>query len=63
MRKFHATTMKEVVETPEKMNVKFASVQVAVVTVLIKTTSQMSADGSRREQQNRRIRTFVCSRT
>lgn len=54
----HSTFLKGVSETIERMDVRFATAEVAVVTVTSHATAFTSPDGVKHENQ-RQIRTFV----
>ncbi len=54
----HSTFLKGVSDTPEEMSVRFATPDVAVVTVPSRVTTHTTPDGVRHENE-RQIRTFV----
>jgi len=58
VREVHASFLKGVTDTIEEMEVKFATANVAIVTVPSRTSPYTSPDGVKREDQ-RQIRTFV----
>jgi len=58
LKEVHSTFLKGVTDTPEEMEVRFATTGVAVVTVPSKMSPHTTPDGVRRENQ-RVIRTFV----
>jgi uncharacterized protein (TIGR02246 family) len=58
LREVHGTFLKGVTDKPEKVEVKFASPEVAVVTVPSRMSPHTTPDGVRRENQGQ-IRTFV----
>jgi uncharacterized protein (TIGR02246 family) len=58
LKEVHSSFLKGVTDTIEEMDVKFATTNVAIVTVPSKTSPYTSPDGVRRENQ-RQIRTFV----
>lgn len=58
LEEVHSTFLKGVTDTIEEMEVKFATTDVAIVTVPSKTSPYTSPDGVRRNNQ-RQIRTFV----
>ena len=58
LKAVHSTFLKEVTDTPEKMEIRFATTNVAIVTVPSKMSPHTTPDGVRRENQ-RQIRTFV----
>ena len=55
---FHSTFLKGVTDTPEGMDVRFATTRVAVVTVPSRVTTYTTPDGVTHENE-RQIRTFV----
>ena len=58
LREVHSSFLKGVTDTIEEMEVKFATANVAIVTVPSRTSPYASPDGVKREDQ-RQIRTFV----
>ena len=58
LKEVHSTFLKGVTDTPEEMEVRFASMKVAIVTVPSKMSPQTTPDGVRRENQ-KQIRTFI----
>jgi uncharacterized protein (TIGR02246 family) len=58
LKQVHSTFLKGVTDTPEDIAVRFASSDVAVVTVRSRTTPFTSPDGVRHENESR-VRTFV----
>jgi len=58
VREVHSSFLKGVTDTIEEMEVKFATANVAIVTVPSRTSPYTSPDGVKREDQ-RQIRTFV----
>ena len=58
LREVHSSFLKGVTDTIEEMEVKFATANVAIVTVPSRTSPYTSPDGVKREDQ-RQIRTFV----
>ena len=54
----HSTFLKGVTDTPEDIAVRFATSDVAVVTVRSRTSPFTSPDGIRHENESR-VRTFV----
>lgn len=58
LKQVHSTFLKGVTDTVEEMEVKFATPDVAIVTVPSRTTSYTTPDGVRHENQ-RQIRTFI----
>jgi uncharacterized protein (TIGR02246 family) len=58
LREVHSSFLKGVTDTIEEMDVRFATANVAIVTVPSKTSPYTSPDGVKREEQ-RQIRTFV----
>lgn len=54
----HATFLKGVTDIPEEMEVRFATADVAVATVISKISTYTSPDGVKHENE-RQIRTFV----
>ncbi|MBA2704460.1 MAG: SgcJ/EcaC family oxidoreductase [Blastocatellia bacterium] len=58
LKEVHATFLKGVTDTIEKMEVRFATRDVAVVTVTSRMTTYITPDGVRHENE-RHIRTFV----
>jgi uncharacterized protein (TIGR02246 family) len=58
LKEVHSTFLKGVTAKPEVMEVRFASTNVAIVTVPSKMSPYTTPDGLRREDQ-RQIRTFV----
>jgi len=58
LREVHATFLKGVTDKPEKIEIRFASPDVAVATVPSRMSPFTTPDGTRRENQGQ-IRTFV----
>jgi len=58
LHQVHSTFLKGVSETIEEMDVRFADVNVAVVTVLSRIGTYVTPDGIKHEN-NRHLRTFV----
>ena len=58
LKEVHSSFLKGVTDTPEEMEVRFATANVAIVTVPSRTSPYTSPDGVTRENQ-RQIRTFV----
>ena len=58
LKEVHSTFLKGVVDTPEEMSVRFASPDVAIVTVPSRVSTYTTPDGVRHENE-RQIRTFV----
>jgi uncharacterized protein (TIGR02246 family) len=58
LKEVHSTFLKGVIDTVEEMEVRFATPDVAIVTVPSRTTSYATLDGVRHENQ-RQIRTFI----
>ena len=58
LKQVHSTFLKGVTDTPEEVDVRFATSDVAVATVPSRMTSFTSPDGVRHENEGR-IRTFV----
>ena len=58
LREVHATFLKGVTDTVEDMNVRFATPNVAVVTVISRMSTYYPPDGVKHENE-RHIRTFV----
>jgi uncharacterized protein (TIGR02246 family) len=58
LQEVHATFLKDVTDTPEEMEVRFAAKDTAVVTVPSKMSPHTTPDGVRRENQ-KQIRTFI----
>ena len=58
LKEVHATFLKGVTDTPEEMEVRFATVNAAIVTVASKMSPYTTPDGVRRENQ-KQIRTFI----
>ena len=58
VKQVHSTFLKGVSETIEQMDVRFATAEVAVVTVTSRASAFTTPDGVKRENQ-RQIRTFV----
>jgi len=58
LRAVHSSFLKGVTDTIDDMEIRFATTDVAIVTVPSKTSPYTSPDGVRREKQ-RQIRTFV----
>ena len=58
LKEVHASFLKGVTDTIEEMEVKFATTNVAIVTVPSRTSPYTSPDGVKRNNQ-RQIRTFV----
>lgn len=58
LKEVHSTFLKGVSDTPEEMSVRFATPEVAVVTVPSRTSAFTTPDGVKHENQ-RQIRTFV----
>ena len=54
----HSTFLKGVSDTPEEMSIRFATLDVAVVTVPSRVSTYTTPDGVRHENE-RQIRTFV----
>lgn len=59
VRGVHATFLKGVTDTVENMDVRFATPDVAVVTVTSRTSAYTSPDGIRHPENEGVIRTFV----
>ena len=58
LKEVHATFLKGVTDIPEEMEVRFATMNAAIVTVPSKMSSHTTPDGVRRENQ-KQIRTFI----
>lgn len=58
LKEVHSTFLKGVTDRPEEMEVRFATTNVAIVTVPSKMSPHTTPDGVRRENQQQ-IRTFV----
>jgi hypothetical protein len=58
LKEVHATFLKGVTDTPEEMEVCFASMNTAIATVPGKMSPHTTPDGVRRENQEQ-IRTFI----
>jgi uncharacterized protein (TIGR02246 family) len=58
LKEVHSTFLKGVTDTPEEMEIRFATTNVAIVTVPSRMSPHTTPDGVRRENQ-RQIRTFV----
>ena len=58
LQKVHSTFLKGVTDTPEEMEVRFATKNAAIVTVPSKMSPHITPDGVRRENQ-KQIRTFI----
>ena len=58
LQEVHATFLKGVTDTPEEMEVRFATMNAAIVTVPSKMSPFTTPDGVRRENQ-KQIRTFI----
>ncbi|MDO9084798.1 MAG: SgcJ/EcaC family oxidoreductase [Anaerolineaceae bacterium] len=58
LQEVHSTFLKGVTDTPEKMEVRFAKINVAIVTVPSRMSPHTTPDGVRRENQ-KQIRTFL----
>ncbi|MBI4927234.1 MAG: SgcJ/EcaC family oxidoreductase [Anaerolineae bacterium] len=54
----HASFLRDVTDTPEEIDVRFASTNAAIVTVPSKMSPHTTPDGVRRENQ-KQIRTFI----
>ena len=58
LQEVHSTFLKGVTDTPEEMEVRFATSKVAIVTVPSKMSPHITPDEVRRENQ-KQIRTFI----
>ena len=58
LNEVHSTFLKDVTDIPEEMKVRFATINVAIVTVPSKMSPHTTPDGVRHENQ-KQIRTFV----
>jgi uncharacterized protein (TIGR02246 family) len=58
LKEVHATFLNGITDTPEEMEVRFAMMNTAIVTVSSKMSSHTTPDGVRRENQ-KQIRTFI----
>lgn len=58
LKQVHSTFLKGVTDTPEEISVRFATADVAIVTVRSRTTTFTTPDGVTHENEGR-IRTFV----
>lgn len=58
LQEVHSTFLKGVTDTPEEMEVRFATTNAAIVTVPSKMSPHTTPDGIRHENQ-KQIRTFV----
>ena len=58
LKQTHSTFLKGVTDTPEQIVVRFATADVAIVTVRSRTTTFTTPDGVTHENEGR-VRTFV----
>lgn len=58
LKEVHSTFLKDVTDTPEDMDVRFASMNVAIVTVPSEMSPHTTPDGVHYENQ-KQIRTFI----
>jgi uncharacterized protein (TIGR02246 family) len=58
LQEVHSTFLKDVTDTPEEMEVRFATINAAIVTVPSRMSPHTTPDGVRRENQ-KQIRMFI----
>jgi uncharacterized protein (TIGR02246 family) len=58
LKEVHSNFLKDVTDTPEEMEIRFATTNVAIVTVPSKMSAHTTPDGVKRENQ-KQIRTFI----